>query len=182
MTAPLTKTFLRLNNVYFKPQTQAEAAYIQRRLFDMGIFWKTGETITALDECVAQGISVSKGRVIAYGRGDAPWLAERSAADFKNATPAEWQDLPTACGGYHTGLHQAQALSAPALDFARAGTSARLTPPAVPAPKTVEEQLAAIYELLVEVQTAQRRIEANVDTLLGVKAGTPSRPRNRRAP
>lgn len=172
MTASLTKTFFRLNNVSFFPKTKAEAAYIQRRLFDMGIFWRTGDNVQNLDECVAHGISVMKGRVF-YGIDSAKWYIAREITDFKNADPADWQDLPRAAS-QQGGLTAPQVLAAPKIAFDRATGGVKVS--ALKAktksqePVSLARQLSALQAMLVEVRDNQQRIEGKLDQLLGTKA------------
>ncbi len=172
MTAPLTKTFFRLNNVSFFPKTAAEASYIQRRLFDMGIFWRTGDQVSNLDECVAKGISVMKGRIY-YGIDSAKWYIAREITDFKNANPADWQNLPPR-NEKEGGLTSPQVLAAPKIAFDRATGSVKVSAPKNKSkpqePVSLAQQLQALRDELAEVSANQKRIEGKIDQLLGTRA------------
>lgn len=179
MTAPLTKTFFKLNNVSFFPKTTAEAAYIQQRLFDMGIFWRTGDQVSNLNECVASGISVSKGRIY-YGIDTAKWYIAREITDFKNANPADWQKMPVP-KGTSGALTAPQVLAAPKIAFDHSAGKVKVTPPAAKKaqPRSLARQLETLRGELADVKAAQARIEDKIDQLLGVKTGAAAKPRRR---
>ena len=174
MTAPLTKTFFRLNNVIFAPKTEAEAAYIQRRLFDMGIFWVTGDKVSNLKGCVDHGLCVMKSRIY-YGKHSGKWYIDREITDFKKANPADWQDIPAA-NLRQGGLAAPQVLEAPKIAFDRASGTVQVKAPKPKAkqqePISLARQLEALRGELAEVRQSQKRIEGKIDELLGVKAKT----------
>lgn len=179
MTDFLTKAFFRRNDVVFFPQTQAEAAYIQKRLFEMGISWCAGADISSLAECVAQGVSVSKG-YITYGIDDTKRYIAREAVDFRGATPADWATLSVALPAQKTTLGAARVLEAPKIAFARSAESVRVSPSArPPAPRSLASRLESLQRELADLRAAQARCEDKLDRLLDAKTGAAARPRRR---
>ncbi len=62
MSVRLSKQFLKENSVIFFPHTKAEAAFIQRSLFENGIGWThKGKALHDPQECVDSGMIVMNG-------------------------------------------------------------------------------------------------------------------------
>lgn len=170
----LTKTMLCRNLVYFPPMTEAEAAYIQRRLFGMGIYWIIGgDQVQNLKECAARGITIKKGRIY-YGRDENKTPIIRGIHDFRNADPADWQ-------APYQKLSQVQVqkpatVEAPRLHFGRAAAAAPAKAPrAVKPAGSTARQLAALQDRVAS-------LEAKLDRALSLLEQAPPPRRKRSLP
>lgn len=167
--AKLTKTMLCRNLVYFPPMQEAEAAYIQRRLFAMGIYWIIGgDRVQNLKECAAGGITVQKGRIY-YGRDEKKSPLIRSIHDFRDADPADWQEP-------YQKLSQVQVqkpamVEAPRVQFGRAAETAKAPP----------RRKRAEGGQLADLQARVANLEAKLDRALTLLEQLPA-PRAKRAP
>ena len=61
----ITREFCKGKTLIFYPQTQEEAAFIQRRIFALGFKWPSGSTeVGKLADCVSHGILLNAGSVL----------------------------------------------------------------------------------------------------------------------
>lgn len=96
-TEKVTRAFASQNDLLFLPADDAESAFVQQSLFDMGLRWANGgNQVTSLEETVANGIVVQNGKI--YWRGDkddaSSYLFCQSKQLRANYIPALEKDIP----------------------------------------------------------------------------------------
>lgn len=93
MEAPtLTKEFCAASRLHFRPGSEIEVRYIQRRLLDYGFKWADGDTcITQIEKCLERGITLSQQKIY-YGLDrTVPWT-DASAQQFPDFAPEDLMD------------------------------------------------------------------------------------------
>lgn len=69
--AKITKEFCWKNNLIFFPETEAEAGFIQQKLFDMGYAWSSGSTeIDNISDSLQMGIVLLNSKIYTRGESD----------------------------------------------------------------------------------------------------------------
>lgn len=76
----LTPQFLQTNHVFFRPESAAEAEYIQRRLFELGVVWHSGGT--SIKEIGREGMNVDRGGKLFAGEDASKPYVLASAKNF----------------------------------------------------------------------------------------------------
>lgn len=87
----LTKEFFKTRQIAFFPATAGEAIYIQQRLAEMGLRWKSGTAVvTECDDIIKRGLVLQNGKMFI---GNADIRNEYIVCDVRALSP--YIDMPT---------------------------------------------------------------------------------------